>query len=105
MFGYPTGMGCLLARKPALAKLRRPWFGGGTVTFSSVLGGGHLLTPGPDGFEDGTVNFLSLPAVEHGLDYLQSIGIDTIHARVACLAAWLIGQLLALRHGNGRPAV
>ncbi|MGH2588632.1 MAG: aminotransferase class V-fold PLP-dependent enzyme, partial [Dehalococcoidia bacterium] len=31
MFGYPTGVGCLIARRAALAKLRRPWFAGGTV--------------------------------------------------------------------------
>ena len=31
MFGYPTGVGCLLARKAALSKLHRPWFAGGTV--------------------------------------------------------------------------
>jgi len=31
MFGYPTGIGCLLARKTALARLRHPWFSGGTV--------------------------------------------------------------------------
>ena len=31
MFGYPTGVGCLLARRDALARLRRPWFSGGTV--------------------------------------------------------------------------
>src|SRR5213075_2996322 len=37
LFGYPTGVGCLLARKTALAKLRRPWFSGGTITLSSVL--------------------------------------------------------------------
>ena len=26
IFGYPTGIGALLVRKPALAKLRRPWY-------------------------------------------------------------------------------
>ena len=31
MFGYPTGLGCLLARRDALARLRRPWFSGGTI--------------------------------------------------------------------------
>jgi len=31
MFGYPTGVGALVARKSFLAKLRRPYFGGGTV--------------------------------------------------------------------------
>ena len=34
MFGYPTGIGALLVRRPALAKLRRPWYSGGTITFS-----------------------------------------------------------------------
>jgi molybdenum cofactor sulfurtransferase len=105
MFGYPTGTGCLLARKTALRKLRRPLFAGGTIAFSSVQGRGHYLTPGSAGFEDGTSNFLSLPAVELGLDYLDAIAMETIHTRVTCLTGWLIRQLLELRHRNGRPAV
>ena len=32
MFGYPTGLGALIARREALAKLHRPWFAGGTIT-------------------------------------------------------------------------
>jgi molybdenum cofactor sulfurtransferase len=103
IFGYPTGTGCLLARKSALAKLRRPWYAGGTITFSSVVADGHYLRPGPAGFEDGTVNYLSLPAVELGLKHIVSIGIETIHTRVMCLTGWLIEQLTALRHSNGRP--
>ena len=101
MFGYPTGSGCLLARKNAVRKLRRPWYAGGTITFSSVVAHDHYLTPGPAGFEDGTVNYLSLPAVEIGLKFIESIGIDLIHTRVACLTGWLIDRLLALRHSNG----
>jgi molybdenum cofactor sulfurtransferase len=31
MFGYPTGVGALVARKSFLAKLHKPYFGGGTV--------------------------------------------------------------------------
>ena len=105
MFGYPTGVGCLLARKTALQKLRRPWYAGGTVSFASVLGDGHYLTPGAAGFEDGTVNYLSLPAVEMGLRMVASIGIDTIQTRVKCLTGWLIGQLSALRHSNGKAVI
>ena len=105
LFGYPTGLGCLLARTSGLSALRRPWFGGGTLTFSSVLGDGHYLTPGSAGFEDGTVNYLGLPAVEIGLRHMEAVGIDLIHTRVTCLAGWLIDQLLALRHGNGRPLI
>ena len=52
IFGYPTGIGALLVRRPALARLRRPWYAGGTITFSSVRaeaapGRGFYLTPGP----------------------------------------------------------
>ena len=46
IFGYPTGVGALLARKSALAKLRRPWFAGGTITAASVQAGTHLMAEG-----------------------------------------------------------
>ncbi len=110
IFGYPTGMGALIVRKEALRKLRRPWFAGGTITFSSVCaaaddGNGYYLTPGSAGFEDGTVNYLSLPAVEIGLRWMSSIGVDAIHERVMSLTGWLLEQLQRLRHANGRPLV
>src|SRR5207253_101113 len=35
LFGYPTGIGALIARRDALAQLRRPWFAGGTVHYAS----------------------------------------------------------------------
>ena len=38
IFGYPTGLGALIARKSALTKLHRPWFAGGTITVASVQG-------------------------------------------------------------------
>ena len=37
IFGYPTGVEFLLARKAALAKLRRPWYADGTITLSSTI--------------------------------------------------------------------
>ena len=105
MFGYPTGVGCLLVRKDALASLKRPWFGGGTVNFATVQGRLHVLSAGEAGFEDGTLNYLSIPAVAIGLRHLQRVGIETIQTRVACLTEWLIARLLALRHANGKPLV
>ena len=103
MFGYPTGVGCLIARRSALAKLRRPWFAGGTITVASVQGDKFYLAEGAAAFEDGTPNYLALPAVEFGLEYLSDIGVDTIHQRVRCLTGWLIQQLSALRHSDGSP--
>lgn len=105
MFGYPTGVGCLLARKAALAKLKRPWYAGGTITISSVQGDGHYLVPGEAGFEDGTVNYLNIPAVEIGLRHLAAIGLETIHERVMCLTGWLLDNLAGLRHSTGQPLV
>lgn len=105
MFGYPTGVGCLLVRNDAIPLLRRPWFAGGTVNFASVQGRAHILSEGEAGFEDGTLNYLSIPAVEIGLRHIERIGIDRIHTRVQALAGWLLAKLLDLRHANGRPMV
>jgi selenocysteine lyase/cysteine desulfurase len=105
IFGYPTGIGCLLARRQALAKLRRPWFSGGTITVASVQGDKYYLAEGESAFEDGTLDFLTLPAVEIGIDHVESIGMDVIHERVRCLTGWLLDNLLGLTQRNGRPLV
>jgi len=105
MFGYPTGVGCLLARKSALATLQRPWFAGGTIWGISVQGDGYVMLEDGEAFEDGTINYLNLPAIEIGLKYLDKIGIDIIHKHVICLTSWLLDNLLAMRHSNGTSLV
>jgi selenocysteine lyase/cysteine desulfurase len=105
MFGYPTGVGCLLARRDTLARLRRPWFAGGTVNFATVQARAHLLSPGEAGFEDGTLNYLSIPAVGIGLRHLERAGLDLVATRVRCLTAWLLQELLTLQHANGRSLI
>jgi len=59
------------------------------------------MLSGGEGFEDGTLNYLNLPAVEIGLKHLMTIGMETIHERVRCLTGWLLDTLLSLRHSNG----
>ena len=105
MFGYPTGVGCLIARRSALAKLHRPWFSGGTITVASVQGDKHYFAEGATAFEDGTLDYLNIPAVEIGLDHLEKVGLDKVHERCRMLTAWLLGQLTSLRHANGRSLV
>jgi selenocysteine lyase/cysteine desulfurase len=104
MFGWPTGVGCLLARRETLAKLERPWFSGGTIVAAFVQRQYYQSAPGAAHFEDGTVNYLNLPAVEIGLDLLDRVGLETIHGRVAALGDWLLESLGALRHSDGSPA-
>lgn len=105
MFGYPTGIGALLIRKDAYHRLHRPWFAGGTVNFASVQANAHILSGGEAAFEDGTVNYLGIPAIKIGLQHLENIGMEVIAARVHCLTGWLIDQLFALKHSNGTPMV
>ncbi len=102
MFGYPTGVGALLARRPALRRLRRPWFAGGTIRIASVVAGRHLMGEDEAAFEDGTVNYLNIPAVEIGLRHLEEVGLDGIHERVRCLTGWILSQVQELHHENGR---
>ncbi|MGZ9166172.1 MAG: aminotransferase class V-fold PLP-dependent enzyme [Anaerolineales bacterium] len=101
MFGYPTGLGALIARREALAKLHRPWFAGGTITVASVQGDKYYMADGARAFEDGTIDYLNIPAIEIGLKHIESIGYDVIHERVRSLAGWLLDNLTAMRHGNG----
>jgi len=105
MFGYPTGVGCLLVRKESLARMHRPWFSGGTVELSSVVARTHVMRRDIAGFEDGTIDYLSIPAVTFGLQLMDEVGVETIHTRVACLTGWLLETLPTLRHANGAPLV
>jgi selenocysteine lyase/cysteine desulfurase len=105
LFGYPTGVGCLVARRDALARLVRPWFSGGTIQAVSVGMPWHTMTSDESAFEDGTVNFLTIPDVHFGLDWLAGIGVDVIGTRVRCLTGWLLERLSLLRHSDGTPMV
>jgi selenocysteine lyase/cysteine desulfurase len=63
------------------------------------------MAEGSAAFEDGTADYLNIPGVEIGLRHLESVGIDKINERCRCLAGWLIEELLALHHANGKPLV
>jgi molybdenum cofactor sulfurtransferase len=103
MFGYPTGIGALLMRRSIFDAMRRPWFAGGTIQIATVQGDSFYRTPDSSAYEDGTIDYLSIPAVGYGLDHLASIGLERIHDRVHALTAWLLESMAALRHANGKP--
>ncbi len=105
IFGYPTGLGCLLLRKTAFQKLHKPWFAGGTVSLASVRSADFFLQDNHERFEDGTVNYLGIPAVKIGIDYIESIGIGRIHDKVMRLTRLLVEGLKKIRHTNGGPVV
>jgi molybdenum cofactor sulfurtransferase len=103
MFGFPTGVGALIAQKRALQELRRPWFSGGTVRFVSAQNKVHVLTNTSGAFEDGTPNYLSIPAILDGLGFLDRVGMNRINQHVTELTQLLLTELQALKHSNGEP--
>lgn len=105
IFGYPTGIGCLLVRNNIFDKLQKPWFAGGTVTLVSVVSQDRFLAGGHERFEDGTLNYNNIPAIKIGLDFIDEIGIERINGRVGNLIQYLANGLKELRHSNGQPLV
>ncbi|MGZ7032218.1 MAG: aminotransferase class V-fold PLP-dependent enzyme, partial [Thermoanaerobaculia bacterium] len=98
LFGYPTGVGALIARREALPRLRRPWFSGGTVVYASVLADTHRLRARHEAFEDGTPDFLGIAALPAGFALLQEVGMDRLSRHVAGLASILLEGLRAMPH-------
>jgi selenocysteine lyase/cysteine desulfurase len=105
LFGYPTGVGALVARRDALGLLRRPWFAGGTVQYVSVAADCHRLHRDHQAFEDGTPDFLGLAALAPGFALIEEVGMHRLAARVSRLTRHMIDRLSALRHAGGAPLV
>lgn len=103
VFGFPTGVGALVARRDALSRLDRPWFAGGTVDWVSVRHRRHRLRPTAEAFEDGTPNYYGIAALPAGLAFIERVGLERIGARVTALTGRLLGNLEQARHKDGRP--
>ncbi|MBL8981417.1 MAG: aminotransferase class V-fold PLP-dependent enzyme [Gemmatimonadetes bacterium] len=103
--GYPAGVGALVARHEALARLRRPWFAGGTVDWVSVANERHQLTAGAHGFEDGTPAFGAAGAVALALDTMRAADRPAWACHVLTLTARLLAGFADLTHANGAPRV
>jgi selenocysteine lyase/cysteine desulfurase len=104
LFGYPTGVGALIARREALARLRRPWFAGGTVLYASVAADTHRLRPGHEAFEDGTPDFLNIAALPAGFALLEEIGMERIEAHVDRLTDMFLEEIAPFATMYGRTA-
>ncbi|XP_029963045.1 molybdenum cofactor sulfurase isoform X2 [Salarias fasciatus] len=106
MFGFPTGLGALLVRNDAASVLRKSYFGGGTA--AAYLSGEDYYVPAAnvaDRFEDGTVSFLDIIAINHGFESLRRItgSMHNIQQHTFGLARYTYMLLSSLCHGNGKP--
>jgi selenocysteine lyase/cysteine desulfurase len=103
VFGFPTGVGALVARRDALGRLERPWFAGGTVDWVSVRHQRHRLRPTAEAFEDGTPHYHGIAALAPGFEFIERVGVDRIGAHVSGLVDLLLRELRGQRHRDGRP--
>jgi len=103
--GYPTGVGALIARKDALADLRRPWFSGGTVRWASVQHQRHRLADAPEGFEDGTPSFLAAAAVAPALAAVEAVDRERLARHLRHLTQLFLDGISGLTHGSGTSLV
>jgi cysteine desulfurase/selenocysteine lyase len=79
----PTGIGALWARKDLLDAMP-PWQGGGAmidrVTFEKTT-----YLPAPSRFEAGTPHITGAIGFHAAIDWVQGIGLDTLHAHESAL--------------------
>ncbi|KAJ8612885.1 hypothetical protein CTAYLR_002089 [Chrysophaeum taylorii] len=111
LFGAPTGVGALVARRATAEELTKCYWGGGSV---SLAGAGRapeddlrvLKSRICERFEDGTVSFLGIAMLRHGFNALSRVGGPReIQKHVKTLADYLDDRLRALRHANGELLV
>jgi len=115
MFGYPTGVGCLISKKSALkANLRAhedpkkvtTFFGGGSTLFGSPFDDfcsfrkKQAETP----LEDGTVPFLAAASLQYGFVAMAQLGLLQITEHVNVVTEYLYQRLSALKLPDGTAA-
>ncbi|XP_015212667.2 molybdenum cofactor sulfurase isoform X1 [Lepisosteus oculatus] len=106
LFGFPTGLGALLIRNDSIGILKKRYFGGGTA--SAYLAGQDYFVPHTSvasRFEDGTISFLDVIALNHGFEVLETLtgGMSFIKLHTFGLARYTYMILSSLQHANGSP--
>lgn len=101
IFGFPTGVGALIARKDALPVLEKKYFSGGTVAASLATERYVQFKPSPSRYEDGTLDYLSLMALPLGFAQIERLGIESISQATKYLTDYLYTRMNLLKHANG----
>ena len=81
----PTGIGCLWGR-PELLSAMPPWQGGGSMIEKVTFEATTYLDP-PMRFEAGTPHIVGAVGLHAAIDWVETIGLDSIHAHEAALVA------------------
>ena len=90
IFGYPTGVGALIARRDALAELQRRYFGGGTVDYVSMP---HRLAQRKEGWRGSRTApsaFSLRRRARSGSGGCRGLGMDAVGRHTASMTERLL---------------
>ncbi len=96
IFGYPIGIGCLLVRKDKAQNFEM-------IEIESE-DANKSLTSQPQvkkRLQDGTINFLDIPMIKEGLEFIDKIGMDKVQFRMEKLTNWMSAKINTIKHNNG----
>ncbi|KAK9764960.1 hypothetical protein K7432_007088 [Basidiobolus ranarum] len=106
LFGFPTGLGALLVKSELAPLLTKTYFGGGTVSGVTYDHDWQVFRGSLSGkYEDGTINFLDIIALDHALDVAEELYGDVYHItqHTNALITYMYKQMTSLKHWNGAP--
>ncbi|KAG0317939.1 hypothetical protein BGZ99_005946 [Dissophora globulifera] len=106
MFGFPTGLGAVIVKSELGPKLRKQYFGGGTVSAITSDESWQVYRSSLHGrFEDGTLNFLDIVALDLAFESVRKIygNYSAISPHVTALHRFLYKSMKQMKHYNGAP--
>lgn len=110
IFGYPDGLGALIVSNRGAERLKKRYYGGGTVQIALTRTNFHVKREKlHERFEDGTIPFLSIIQLKSCFDFMENLlgknFIDRISQHVFNLSKFLFDELKKLKHSNGNNLV
>ena len=102
IFGYPSGLGALLVRKDSAKMLHRRYFGGGALQISVADEDFFKRREGEDGWEDGTLPFLSIQALQEGFAQVNRLSFLKIEEHTRAITEYAANRMIAMQHFNGQ---
>jgi len=104
LFGFPTGVGAVLIRKGAEKLMHKRFFGGGTVSAVAVDRNYHRFRNDISAkWEDGTVPFLEIIALEQGFDFIENTfgGWKVLRDHTLSLTEYVYNEMKKLKYDSG----
>jgi molybdenum cofactor sulfurtransferase len=105
VFGFPK-LGVVVIHNDFIPKLRKPYFGGGTLIYALPDRNVERFRMRPsERFEDGSLPFLTLAAVQAGFALRSQLGDSNITMHIQNMTKLLVAMMRNLTNPDGSRAV